>query len=139
MKKIKRIIKLQIPAGKANPAPPVGPMLGQHGLNIQDFCSKFNAATKTMGDDIVVTKITVYEDRSYDFVIKTPLTSNMLKRAAKIEKGAKKAKEKAGSVTMSQVTEIAEKKMRDLNTNNINEAIKIILGTAKSMGITVEK
>jgi len=138
MKKIKRIIKLQIPAGKANPAPPVGPTLGQHGVNIQDFCSKFNAATKNLGDEIVVTRITVYEDRTYDFVNKTPLTSNLLKKAAKVEKGGGKSKEKVGSITMAQVKEIATKKMQDLNTKNVDQAAKVIIGTAKSMGITVE-
>jgi len=138
-KKIKTIIKLQIPAGKANPAPPVGPSLGQHGLNIQEFCTRFNEATKNKGEDIIPVEISVYEDRSYDFILKTPPAAELLKKAAGIEKGSGEShKKKVGKVTKEQVREIAEKKMADLNANGINEAIKIIEGTARSMGITVE-
>ncbi len=138
-KKIKTIIKLQISAGKANPAPPVGPALGQHGLNIADFCQKFNAATKDMGDDIIPAEITIYEDRTFDFKLKTPPASDLLRKAAKIEKGSGEPnKKKAGVVSKAQIREIAEKKMIDLNANSIEAAIKIIEGTAKSMGIEVK-
>ncbi len=138
-KKIKTIIKLQIEAGKANPAPPVGPALGQHGLNIQDFCLKFNERTKDKIGSIIPAEITVYEDRTFDFVLKTPPAADLLKKAAKIEKGAANPlKDKVGKVTKEQIREIAEIKMADLNANNIEEAMKIIEGTAKSMGIKVE-
>lgn len=138
MKKIKRIIKMQIPAGKATPAPPVGSTLGQHGLNIQEFCVKFNAATKNMGDMIVPTKIIVFEDRTYDLVIKTALTSELLKKAAGIAKGSKTAKEKSGQITEAQLREIATAKQKDLNSNSIEAAMEVIKGTAKSMGIDVK-
>lgn len=138
-KKIKTIIKLQIPAGQANPAPPVGPALGQHGLNIAEFCSKFNEATKTQVGDIVPVEITVYEDRTYDFRLKTPPASDLLRKAAGIEKGsAIPHKNKVGKVTREQVRQIAERKIVDLNASDIGEAMKIIEGTARSMGITVE-
>lgn len=138
-KAIKTVIKLQIKAGQANPAPPVGPALGQHGLNIQDFCLKFNEATKDKGGDIIPVEITVYEDRSFDFVLKTPPAAELLKKAAKIEKGAADPlKQKAGKVTKDQVRQIAETKMQDLNANDIEAAVKIVEGTARSMGITVE-
>lgn len=138
-KPIKTIIKLQIPAGKANPAPPVGPALGQHGLNIGDFVNKFNEATKDKGNDIIPVEITVYEDRSFDFRLKTPPASDLLRKAAGIEKGSGNAlKTKAGKVTKAQVKEIAEKKMEDLNANNIEGAERIIEGTARSMGIEVK-
>ncbi len=138
-KAIKTIIKLQIKAGQANPAPPVGPALGQHGLNIQEFCTRFNEATKEMGGDVIPVEITVYEDRSYDFVLKTPPAAELLKKAAKIEKGAgNPLKDKVGKVTKEQVREIAEKKMKDLNARDIEAAMKIIEGTARSMGIKVE-
>jgi large subunit ribosomal protein L11 len=137
-KKIKTIIKLQIPAGKATPAPPVGPALGQHGLNIQEFCTKFNAATKDKGDDIIPVKITVYEDRTYSFVLKTPPASELLKKAAGIEKGSGKSlKEKVGKVTRAQIREIAEKKMPDLNATTIEAAMKMIEGTARQMGLEI--
>jgi large subunit ribosomal protein L11 len=137
-KKIKTVIKLQIPAGKANPAPPVGPALGQHGLNIQDFCSKFNEATKDRMGDVVPAEITVYEDRTFTFVLKTSPASDLLKKAAKIDKGAANPlKDKAGTVTKAQVREIAEKKMTDLNANDVEQAMKIIEGSARSMGIKV--
>lgn len=138
-KKVKTIIKLQIPAGKANPAPPVGPALGQHGLNIQEFCTKFNEATKDQGGDIIPAEITVFEDRSFTFVLKTPPASDLLKKAAGVGKGAgNPLKDKVGKVTDAQLTEIAEKKMPDLNANDVEGAKKIVAGTARSMGIKIE-
>lgn len=137
-KTIKAVIKLQIAAGKANPAPPVGPALGQHGLNIQDFCSKFNAATQDRMGDVVPAEITVFEDRTFTFVLKTSPASDLLKKAAGVAKGASNPlKDKAGSVTMAQIREIAEKKMEDLNANDVEQAMKIIAGSARSMGIKV--
>lgn len=137
-KEIKTKIKLQIPAGKANPAPPVGPALGQHGLNIQDFCAKFNAATQKMVGDVVPAEITVYTDKTYTFILKTPPAASLLKKAAGIEKGSGEPnKKKVGKVTNEQVREIAEKKMKDLNANDIEAAMKIIKGTARNMGITI--
>jgi len=139
MKKVLTIIKLQIPAGQANPAPPVGPALGQHGLNIQDFCSKFNDATKDKAGDIIPVEITVYEDRTFDFKLKTPPAAELLKKAAGIEKGSGiPHKEKVGSVSKKQIQEIAEKKMEDLNANDLEGAVKIIEGTARNMGIEVK-
>ncbi|MFA5986076.1 MAG: 50S ribosomal protein L11 [Parcubacteria group bacterium] len=139
-KKIKTIIKLQIPAGKANPAPPVGPALGQHGLNIQEFCSQFNEASKERMGDIVPVAITVYEDRTFKFVMKTSPASDLLKKAAGAQKGASNpVTDKVGKVTKAQVREIAETKMEDLNAANVESAMKIIEGTARSMGITVEE
>ncbi|OGI15248.1 MAG: 50S ribosomal protein L11 [Candidatus Moranbacteria bacterium RIFCSPHIGHO2_12_FULL_54_9] len=139
-KAIKAVIKLQIAAGKANPAPPVGPALGQHGLNIQDFCAKFNDATKDRMGDVVPAEITVYEDRTFTFELKTSPASDLLKKAAGIGKGAANPlKDKAGTVTMAQVREIAEKKMADLNANDVDAAAKIIAGSARSMGIRVQE
>lgn len=138
-KAIKTVLKLQLPAGQANPAPPVGTALGPHGLNIQDFCKKFNDATKTMTGDIVPAEITIYEDRTFDFKLKTPPASALLKKAAGIEKGSANAlKEKVGTVTRQQVREIAERKMPDLNAYDLDAAEKIIRGTAKNMGIEVK-
>lgn len=138
-KKIKVIIKLQIPAGKANPAPPVGPALGQHGLNIQEFCTKFNNATKDRGEEITPVEIAVFEDRTYTFILKTPPAAELLKKAAGIAKGSgKPLQEKIGKVTRVQIKEIAEKKMPDLNANDIEAAMRIIEGTARQMGIVVE-
>jgi len=138
-KAIKTIIKLQIKAGQANPAPPVGPALGQHGLNIQEFCTKFNEATKDKMGQVIPAEITVYEDRSFDFVLKTPPATDLLKKAAKIEKGAADPlKQKVGTVTKAQLREIAELKMPDLNANDVEQAMKIIEGTARSMGIKIE-
>jgi len=138
-KPIKTTIKLQLKAGQANPAPPVGPALGQHGLNIQEFCAKFNEATKDKMGQVIPAEITVYEDRSFDFVLKTPPAADLLKKAAKIEKGAADPlKQKVGTVTKDQIREIAETKMPDLNANGIDQAMKIIEGTARSMGIKVE-
>lgn len=137
-KKIKTVIKLQIPAGKANPAPPIGPALGQHGLNIAEFCSKFNAATSKMAGDIIPAEITVYEDRTYTFVLKTPPAAELLKKAAGIEKGSgKPLQEKVGKVTKAQIREIAEKKMPDLNAHDIDAAMRTIEGTARQMGLEV--
>ena len=137
-KKVKVIIKLQIPAGKANPAPPVGPALGQHGLNIAEFCQKFNAATNKLGGDITPVVITVYAARTYTFVLKTPPASVLLKKAAGIEKGSGKALlEKVGKVTKAQVREIATKKLPDLNTADIEAAMRMIEGTARQMGLEI--
>ncbi|MFA6296012.1 MAG: 50S ribosomal protein L11 [Patescibacteria group bacterium] len=139
MAKIKTVIKLQIPAAKANPAPPIGPALGQHGLNIQEFCTKFNAATKDKAGDIIPVEITVYEDRTYDFILKTPPAAELLKKAAKIKKGSGTPnKQKVGVVTKAQLQEIAKVKMPDLNTDNVEQAMKIIEGTAKNMGLTIK-
>lgn len=138
-KKILTKIKLQIPGGQANPAPPIGPALGQHGLNISEFCSKFNDATKDKMGDIVPVEITVYEDRSYTFIMKTPPAAELLKKYAKLQKGSgKPLTEKIGSITQTQLREIAEIKMPDLNANNIEAAMKIIAGTARQMGIEVK-
>jgi large subunit ribosomal protein L11 len=138
-KKIKTVIKLQIPAGKANPAPPIGPALGQHGLNIQEFCTKFNEATKDKMGDIIPAEITVFEDRTFSFILKTPPASDLLRKAAGVGKGAgNPLKDKVGSITKAQLREIAEKKMPDLNANDVSGAEKIIAGTARSMGIRIE-
>ena len=138
-KPIKTIIKLQILAGQANPAPPVGPALGQHGLNIQDFCIKFNESTKEMSGDIIPVEITVYEDRTFSFKLKTPPASDLLRKAAGIENGSGTPhKKKVGKITKQQIKEIAEKKLVDLNAYDTEEAGKIIEGTARSMGIDVK-
>ncbi len=138
MKKVTAIIKLQCPAGKANPAPPVGPALGQHGLNIMQFCKEFNARTQGQGDLIIPCLITAYADRSFTFVLKTPPASILLKKAAKIESGSKEPnKTKVGKVTAQQVKEIAELKMPDLNTTSIESAMRTVAGTARSMGLDV--
>ncbi len=139
-KAIKTIIKLQISGGAANPAPPVGPALGQAGLNIQEFCQKFNAATIQNKGDMIPVVITVYEDRTYDFKLKTSPASDLLKKAAGIAKGSgKPLREKVGSITREQLKQIAEKKMPDLNANDIDAAMKIIAGTARQMGITIKE
>ncbi len=133
------IIKLQIKAGQANPAPPVGPALGQHGINIQDFCTQFNEKTKEMMGDVVPVEITVNDDRSFSFILKSPPAAELLKKAAKIKKGASNPlTDKVGTVTRAQLEEIAEKKKADLNANDMDQAVKIIAGTARSMGIKVE-
>ena len=137
-KKITKKIKLQVPAGKATPAPPLGPALGQAGVNIGDFVTKFNAATAKMMGDIVGVNLVVYEDRTYDFFIKTPPVAGLLFKAAGIEKGSGKPNSsKAGKVTKAQIKEIAEKKMVDLNAKDLEGAMKIIAGSARSAGITV--
>ncbi len=138
-KTAKTVIKLQIKAGQANPAPPVGPALGQHGLNIQDFCLQFNNATKEMQGDLIPVEISVYEDRSFDLKLKTSPASDLLKKAAGIKKGAANPlADKAGTVSKKQIQEIAEAKMADLNASDIEGASKIIEGTARSMGIKIE-
>nr|YP_009545220.1 ribosomal protein L11 [Synura uvella]AYO28374.1 ribosomal protein L11 [Synura uvella] len=138
-KKIKAFVKLALPAGKATPAPPVGPALGQHGVNIAGFCKEYNAKTAEKIGLIIPVKITIYEDRSYTFILKSPPASVLLAKYAPVKKGSSQPnKEIVGSVTLEQVKEIATIKMNDLNTNDIEKAILIIKGTAKSMGIKVE-
>jgi len=137
-KAIKTVLTLQIPAGQANPAPPVGPALGQHGLNIQEFCTRFNEATKDKMGDIIPVEITVYIDRTFDLKFKEPPVSDLLRKAAGIEKGSgNPLKEKIGKVTKKQVEEIAQRKMPDLNTKDLKAAMKMVEGTARSMGIEV--
>ncbi len=132
-------IKLQIPAGKATPAPPVGTVLGPAGINLQDFCTKYNDATRDKMGDVLPVEISVYDDRSFDFVIKTPPASFLLKKYAKINKGSVKgSKEVVGTITEAQLREIAEIKLPDLNAYSVEEAMKIVAGTAKNMGIAVE-
>jgi len=138
-KKVKTLIKLQIPAGQANPAPPVGPALGQHGVNIMDFCKAFNAKTQQEGNTIIPVEITVFEDRSFTFITKTPPAAVLLRQAAGIEKGSGEPnREKVATVSSAKIKEIAELKMKDLNANDVAAAMKIIAGTARSMGIVVE-
>ena len=138
-KRLAAILKLQIPAGQASPAPPVGPALGQHGVNIMDFVKAYNAATESQTGTIVPVEISIYEDRSFTFITKTPPAAVLLRQAARLEKGsAEPHKEKVGSVTSDQVRQIAETKMVDLNANDIEGAMKIIAGTARSMGIVVQ-
>lgn len=138
-KKITKKIKLQIPAGKATPAPPLGPALGQAGINIGDFVTKFNAATSKMMGDTVSVRVSVYEDRSYDFIVKTPPVSGLILKAAGIAKGSgKNLVSKAGKITKAQAKEIAEKKMPDFNAKDIEGAIRIVAGSARSMGIEVK-
>lgn len=138
-KKVKATLKLNIPAGEANPAPPVGPALGQHGVAIMDFCKAYNERTEDLKGQVIPAVVTIYEDRSFDFVIKTPPTSDLLKKVAGVEKGSGAVpKEKVGKVTRDQIKEIAEKKMQDLNARDIESAMKIVEGQAKSMGIEVK-
>ena len=138
-KKIKTKIKLQIAGGQANPAPPVGPALGQHGLNIAEFCKQFNDKTKDKMGDIIPVEITVYEDRSYDFILKTPPAAELIKKAANIKKGSgKPVTEKVGEITQAQLEEIAKTKMPDLNANSLEAAKKIIAGTARQMGVQIK-
>ena len=138
-KKLMTVLKLQIPAGQASPAPPVGPALGQHGVNIMDFVQAYNNATANQAGTIVPVEISIYEDRSFTFITKTPPAAVLLRQAARLEKGSPEPhKEKVGSVTRAQVREIAEIKMPDLNANDIDGAMKIVEGTARSMGITVD-
>lgn len=137
-KKIQAVVKLQIPAGKANPSPPVGPALGQHGVNIMEFCKGFNAQTASQEGLILPVVVTIYQDRSFTFVVKTPPASILLKRAAGIAKAsATPHKEKMGSVTRAQLREIAQTKLPDLNTDSLEAAMRIVEGTARSMGIEV--
>ncbi|MEV0770905.1 MULTISPECIES: 50S ribosomal protein L11 [Nocardia] len=138
-KKLAGIIKLQIQAGAANPAPPVGPALGQHGVNIMEFCKAYNAATESQRGNVIPVEISVYEDRTFDFKLKTPPAARLLLKAAGVQKGsAEPHKTKVAKVTMDQVREIAKTKAEDLNATDIDQAAKIIAGTARSMGITVE-
>ncbi|ADW16954.1 LSU ribosomal protein L11P [Desulfobulbus propionicus DSM 2032] len=139
-KKIQAFIKLQIPAGKANPSPPVGPALGQHGVNIMDFCKAFNAQTQSAGDTIIPVVITVYSDRSYSFITKTPPASVLLKKAAGLQRGSSNPKkDRVAELDQAKIREIAETKMPDLNAYDIDHAIRIIEGTARSCGITIVK
>ncbi len=138
-KKIQSVVKLQIQAGKATPAPPVGPALAQYGVNISEFCQKFNDATKNQAGFTIPVEISVYEDRSYKFELKCPLASELIKKAIGIEKGSGVPnKTKVGKITRVQLQEIAKKKMSDLNTKDINKAVKIIEGTARNMGVEIK-
>jgi large subunit ribosomal protein L11 len=138
-KRLMTVLKLQIPAGQASPAPPVGPALGQHGVNIMDFVRAYNEATASQAGTIVPVEVSVYEDRSFTFVTKTPPAAVLLRQAARVEKGsAEPHKEKVGSVTREQVRQIAETKMPDLNANDVDMAMRVVEGTARSMGITVD-
>ena len=137
-KAIKTLIKLQVAAGKANPAPPVGTALGPHGLNIMDFCNQFNELTRSMGDTIIPVELTVYEDRTFSFITKQPPASVLLRQAAKITKGAALVgKEKVGSISREQLKAIAEQKLPDMNARDIEAAMKTLSGTARSMGIEI--
>ena len=137
-KKVLTLIKLQVPAGAANPAPPVGPALGQHGVNIMDFCKAFNAQTQDKGGTIIPVEITVFEDRSFTFITKTPPAAILIKQAAGLEKGSGEPnREKVGKISREQARQIAETKMPDLNANDLDAATKIIEGTARSMGVEV--
>ncbi len=138
-KEIMALVKLQVPAGKANPAPPIGPALGPHGINIMDFCKAFNAQTQALGDTIIPCVLTIYKDRSFTFILKTPPASELIKKAAGIVKGSGAPnKEKVGSITLAQVKEIATTKMPDLNAFDVERAMETIKGTARSMGIEVK-
>jgi len=138
-KKLLTVVKLQIPAGKANPAPPIGPALGQHGVQIQDFCKKFNDRTAKMGDTIVPVEISIFDDRSFSFITKTPPVSFLIIKALGIQKGSGVPnKDKVGKLTREQLKKIAETKMPDLNANDIEAAMKIVAGSARSMGVEVE-
>jgi large subunit ribosomal protein L11 len=138
MKKVKAIVKLQIPAGKANPAPPVGPALAQHGINLMQFCKEYNARTSSQIGNIIPAEITIYHDGSFNFLLKTPPTPDLLRKAAGAEKGSGEPnRDKVGSITRDQLKEIAETKMKDLNAINIEGAMRQIEGTARSMGITI--
>ena len=138
-KKVTKIIKLQIPAGKATPAPPVGTVLGPAGINLQEFCTKYNDATRDKMGDILPVEITIYEDRSFDFVIKTPPTAFLIKKVTGVKKGSTKGKnEVVGTLTQAQLKEIAEIKLPDLNCYSVEDAMKIVAGTAKNMGVKVE-
>jgi len=139
-KKVIAIVKLQLPAGSATPAPPVGPALGQHGVNIMEFCKAFNADTKNFVGLIIPAVVTIYNDRSFTYILKSPPASVLLKQAAGIAKGsAVPNREKVGKVTKKQIEEIAQRKLKDLNANSLAQAVKIIEGTARSMGIVVEE
>ena len=137
-KKVTGMVKLQIPAGKANPAPPVGPALGQHGVNIMEFCKQFNARTQSLGDSIVPIIITVYQDRSFTFITKTPPVSSLVKKASKIQSGSKQPqKEKVGKIKMADIKAIGQLKIPDLNCLKVESAMSQVIGTARSMGVEV--
>ncbi len=138
-KKVKAVVKLQIPAGKANPAPPIGPALAQHGINLMGFCKQYNAKTSHMAGEIIPAEITIYQDSSFDFILKTPPTADLLRKAAGVDKGSSEPnRDKVGTITPSQLREIAEKKMKDLNAHDIEAAERMIAGTARSMGILIK-
>lgn len=138
-KKVKALVKLNIPAGRATPGPPIGPALGQHGVGLMDFCKEFNDRTKNMGDNIIPIVMTVFDDRTFTFVTKTPVTSSLILKALKLDKGSGVPnKNKVGKLSRAQIEEIAKVKMPDLNAKDINQAVKVIAGTARSMGIEVE-
>ena len=138
-KRVRTVLTLQISAGQANPAPPVGTALGPHGINIMDFCKNYNEQTRTQSGQIIPAQITIYEDRSFSFVLKTPPASDLLRKAARVTKGAAhQLQEVAGTVTKAQIREIAKVKLPDLNTNDVDEAMKTVEGTARSMGIEVK-
>jgi large subunit ribosomal protein L11 len=139
MKKIKAVVKLQIQAGKANPAPPVGPALAQHGINLMQFCKAYNARTAGQAGNIIPAEITIYQDGAFDFILKSPPTADLLRKAAGVEKGSSEAnREKVGAITREQLRDIAETKMKDLNAIDIEGAMRQIEGTARSMGIEIE-
>lgn len=139
-KKVVALIKLALPAGKANPAPPVGPALGQHGVNIMAFCKEYNARTANQAGMVIPVKISVYEDRSFTFVLKTPPASVLIRKAAGVEKGASEPnKQTVGTITSAQLQEIAQTKMPDLNANDIEAAMKIVAGTARNMGVAIQQ
>jgi large subunit ribosomal protein L11 len=139
-KEVMAMVKLQVPAGKANPAPPIGPALGPHGINIMDFCKAFNAQTQALGDTIIPVVLTIYKDRTFSFILKTPPASELIKKAAGIIKGSGTPnKEKVGKLTLEQIREIANTKMPDLNAVNVEAAMEIIKGTAKSMGVEIKE
>jgi large subunit ribosomal protein L11 len=137
-KRVSALIKLQINAGQATPAPPIGPALGQHGVNIMEFCKAYNAQTESQRGNVIPVEITVYEDRSFTFVTKTPPAAELIKKAAGVPKGSGEPQKTVGRLTGAQVREIAQQKLEDLNTGDLDQASKIIAGTARSMGITVE-
>lgn len=139
MKKVKAVVKLQIDAGKANPAPPVGPALAQHGINLMQFCKAYNARTASQAGNIIPAEITIYQDGSFDFILKSPPTADLLRKAASVDKGSSEPnREKVGTITRDQLRDIAETKMKDLNAIDIEGAMRQIEGTARSMGIQVE-
>ena len=138
-KKVKAVVKLQIPAGKANPAPPIGPALAQHGINLMGFCKEYNAKTSSMAGNIIPAEVTIYQDSSFTFELKTPPTPDLLRKAAGVPKGSSEPnRDKVGSITSQQLREIAETKMKDLNANDVEAAERMIMGTARSMGITLK-
>ena len=139
-KKIKIVLKLNLPAGSANPAPPVGPMLGQHGVNIMDFVNKYNEATKEKRGQIIPAEVTIYEDKTFTFITKLPPVAELIKQKIKIKKGAATTpKEVVGTITKQQIKEIAEEKLQDLNTTSVESAMNTVMGTAKSMGVKVQE